>query len=404
MEGAVKMKTGQIFGRTMPFVWLKLLVSLALNSAFVAVILVGVWIAMAAGSVIVFWLIILFFIAGLSIHHFLKKYLTYMLKAAHVAVITELADGGATVANRGLVEYGFDKVKERFVTSNVFFVLDSLVAGAVRQIQNTLTKVASWLSFIPGLQFLTNIFNMFLGVTLNFVDEAVLSHVFRTPKSENAFKGACDGTVLWAQNWKALAKNGAFITLVTYGANLALGAVLFLAFYFPFKTWVPTASIDLVLVVVGVAALILANALVSPFVESFVTVSVIRRYTEVTTGQTPNVDFYGKCKQWSTKFRKMFDQSGQNNESSVATNEATSVAGVGPSIANDNNHDGKLIHTKPVAIINANNPVGMVGGVIGAELMGRGIDKLNEIHAKSKQSSQPAEQDQTVKGENDGQQ
>lgn len=399
------MKTGQIFGRTMPFVWLKLLVSLALNLTFVAIILIGIWIAMAAQSGIVFWLVIIFFIGGFSVRHFLKKYLTYMLKAAHVAVITELVDGGSAVASKGLVEYGFNKVQERFVATNVFFVLDSLVAGAVKQIQNALTKAANWLSFIPGLQSLVNIFNKFLGVMLNFVDEAVLSHVFRTPKSENAFKGACDGVVLWAQNWKAMAKNGAFITLVIYGSNLALGIVLFLAVYFPIKIWLPTVSLDTILVIVGLVALILANTLVSPFVESFVTVSVISRYTEITTGQMPNIDIYGKCKQWSGKFRQLFDKSAQSSDNNVAaTSQPAEAVGVTPSVANDSNHDERLIHAKPVAVVNTSNPVGMVGSVIGAELVGRGIDKLNEIHANDNQNSQPAEQGQPTEGANNEQQ
>jgi hypothetical protein len=56
-----------------------------------------------------------------------------LIKAGHIAVITEAVTTGKVPKNQ--VAYGKERVKERFVTANVYFLIDKLVGAAVRQIQ-----------------------------------------------------------------------------------------------------------------------------------------------------------------------------------------------------------------------------------------------------------------------------
>jgi len=83
------------------------------------------------------------------VHLVVMNYAGYLVKAGHIAVLAEAAATGKVPANQ--VQYGKDKVKERFVTSNVYFAVDKLVAGAVKEIQRGIEKVSNFLDFIPGM-------------------------------------------------------------------------------------------------------------------------------------------------------------------------------------------------------------------------------------------------------------
>ena len=205
------MKPREIFAKTMPFAWAKLLLGLATIVVSIVIFAILMGIAYLFQSDGVFIVMFIIWIGATGVVNFIiNHYIGYLIKAGHVAVITEAVTSGSVPDNQ--MSYGKEMVKERFLTSNIYFVIDKLVAGAVKQIQRGVEKIGNKMgNFIPGMNFVTNIAKMFVGIALGYIDECCLGYTFYK-KKQGAFKSAADGVVIYAQNWKTLLKDAAKTT------------------------------------------------------------------------------------------------------------------------------------------------------------------------------------------------
>lgn len=83
------------------------------------------------------------FVAG-GIWRFAVRYVLYLIKAAHIAVLTELITTGSIAnGNESMFHYGKRIVTERFGEVNVMFGLDMLIDGIVGAFNRTLDWVAN---------------------------------------------------------------------------------------------------------------------------------------------------------------------------------------------------------------------------------------------------------------------
>jgi hypothetical protein len=416
----------------MPFVFLRLLAQTALVSvmgayASLVLLLISALVGIENSGIVLVILLLIFGGFGLGIYRFLSRYISYMIKSAHVAVITELSEHGAISTDDGIVSYGVGKVKQRFVSTNVFFVLDKLIAGAVKQIQHGVSSVAGWLSAIPGVKQIASILNLFIGIVLNYVDEAVMSHIFRS-NNDNAWKGAADGIVLYFQNWKSILKNAAFIVIFLLAWYIGGSIIIFFGLSGLFKLIIPVEEIALyVAVLLALAIVLIIKAAV---IDPLILISIINNYTKVTTGQTPAIDIYEKARQFSKKFRKIEEKSGVTTPAapavtppvpadSSATPDATTPTPTAPPTtpppadnpATPSGNSKPLIRGGMMPIVNASNPLSMVGGIINTELINRGIDAINDKYAEHQANQQkqatappPDQVEPTQKGGQNGQQ
>jgi hypothetical protein len=217
------MRASEIFSRTLPFCMAKLLLGLltTVASAAVLAILMGIaWLFNAAGVTGV--LLIVWLGATGVIRFLLMHYVGYLVKAGHIAVIAEAVTTGHIPENQ--VAYGKKMVLERFATSNVYFAVDKLVAGAVRQLQGHLQRAGNALDAIPGMTVIVKIGKLFLDISLGYIDECCLGYTFHT-REQGAFKSAADGVALYTQNWKTLLSGAAKTTLLVLGLFCAVTLV-----------------------------------------------------------------------------------------------------------------------------------------------------------------------------------
>lgn len=126
------MKVKDIFAKTSKFIWLKLAMGAGLT--VVAALLLALFLFLGslmgdAGTIIMglIWIIVVFAIYRLAMHYF-----GYLIKAGHIAVISEICTTGNVPDD--MFNFGKEKVKAKFATSNVYFVIDKLVSGAVSQL------------------------------------------------------------------------------------------------------------------------------------------------------------------------------------------------------------------------------------------------------------------------------
>lgn len=235
-----------------------------------------------------------------------NNYVGYMIKAGHVAVVAHAVTTGEIPEDQ--FAFGKQMITERFATSNVYFVVDKLVSGAVRQLQKVVGQVGGLLEAIPGMEKITNLLQSFIRIALGYVDECCLGYCF-VNKEKSAFQASCDGVVIYFQNAKKLLKDAAIITLVVSLVTFVAWFVPFLILALIFK------ALEWNLIIAAIIALCLGVTIKSAFVDTFVMVKMMVTYMEVAPGTEISFDLYSKLCGLSSKFKELFNKA----QGSVAT-------------------------------------------------------------------------------------
>ena len=300
-------RTGQIFGllvRTLPFVLLRLVVYIGITVAYVLAVGVGSGIGLLFGKIGgnggggagIGGLIGFAIISGIL--YWAREYLLYLVKAGHIAVLVELMDGRQIPAGKGQIDYATNIVKQHFATSSMLFGLNQLIRGILRVFNRMTVSIASWLP-IPGLDVVVKLVDAVINTSLSHLDQVILAQILRK-QTDNPWAVARDSTVLYAQNYKGVLKNAAFLTFIIWALTLLI--LLLVA--------APIAAlIGLFHVHAGIAtfalAVIAALSLKAALIDPFATVALIQVYDKITAGQTPNPEWSAKLESISGKFREL---------------------------------------------------------------------------------------------------
>ena len=305
------MKPSEIYAKTMIFVWMKLLlgVAMVIICGILLVILLGIGRMFGNPSVMLVmvfvWLGCIGFIRFLVMH-----YIGYLLKAGHVAVISEIVTTGKVPENQ--LGYGIQKVKERFLTANVYFVVDKLVSSAVKQLQRGVGVVGNLLDFIPGMKIIVQIGQLFVNIALDYIDECCLGYTFYK-NEDGAFKSAADAVVIYAQNIKKLLAEAAKTTGIVILLMLGIIAVCFAVFGGVAQLARFGAYTEYTRIILFLFACIVAWAIKLAFIDSYMMVKMMVTYMEVAPTTTITFDLYGKLCKLSSQFKELFNR-GQNEE------------------------------------------------------------------------------------------
>lgn len=303
------MTTKEVFTKTLVFGWIKL--GLGLLNILIAIvlfaILMGISVLFASEGVGV----IMFFIWLVAIgvvNFIINHYIGYLVKAGHVAIIATAFKTGTVPADP--VNTGKAMVKERFGTSNVYFALDKLIAGSVKQLQRTLGRIADGLlGAIPGTDGVKSLMNMFLDISLGYIDECCLGYTFNHPE-QNAYKSAADGVVIYAQNWKTLLKDATKTTLMVIISIIAVTLVAFIIFGGLFRLFGWSGFVAFVI------SLFLAWTVKYAFIDSWILVKMMSSYMQVVPNTQITFDLYRKLGGLSKKFKELFKK-GQDGPNEV---------------------------------------------------------------------------------------
>ncbi|MBQ7024955.1 MAG: hypothetical protein IJN29_15375 [Akkermansia sp.] len=333
------MTTNSIFFRTLSFCWLKLglgMLNILIDGILLAVLL---GIGLLFNSEGVFGIMLLVWLGCIGFVNFvLNHYLGYMAKAGHVAVIAESFRTGEIPASPIAVGKGL--VMERFGTANVYFGVDKLVTRAVKQIQRMLGSLTGGvLSMLPGGENIQKLINYFLELALGYIDECCLCYTFYK-KENNAYRSAADGVVLYAQNWKELLKNAAWIMLMVFASVIIITLILFVVFGLTFRALEWNGFIAFIL------SLMVAWAIKYAFVDSWIMVKMVHRYMTEAQTTPPAFDLYGKLSGWSASFRELFDK-GRSDSSDAPTPANTEQ----PALPGLDNEETIPLSTSPEPVV-----------------------------------------------------
>jgi hypothetical protein len=300
-----------LFFRTLPYVFLRILVYLLFGLALIVFfgLMGGVGYLIARlfqGAGLPLVVVGLIAVMGAwALTALAQRYFLYLVKIAHVAVITEIFTKGDLPAGTNQVAYGKEKVLKHFGSASALFLVDQLVAGTVRQVLNWLTRLAGCLGNVPGLGLVIGVLRRILSLAANYIDEAVMSYIL-THEKENVYQAACDGVVLYAQSWRQLLGTATWCVIFVAG----IWVVCFLVILFPLL-WVARALTPepalqalygfVALLVTFVFASIVKWAVVDPMA----TVAMIISYNRAIAGQAPAHDLRSTLASVSGRFRQL---------------------------------------------------------------------------------------------------
>ncbi len=315
------MTAKQLFNKTRPFCMAKLALGGAtvLLSVILFAILMGIgWLFGGGGMVITF----IIWIGGTAVIRFaLMHYFGYLVKAGHIAVIAEAMKTGQVPANQ--VNYGKQLITQRFATSNIYFAVDKLVTGAVKQIQNGIDKLGNKLDFIPGMGAITGVAKFFISISLGYIDECCFGWTFYNPE-QGAFKSAADGVVIYAQNWKVLLKDAAKTMAKTIGLTIVIALVIFIPVGLLFKIFQWSG------LVAFLVACLIAWVVKFAFMDSYIMCQMMVSFMQVAPSTVITFDLYSKLCGISSKFKELFRKGQAEDPQPAYADAATAPAAAAP--------------------------------------------------------------------------
>src|SRR5215468_1418228 len=151
--------------RTLPFVLLRMAVYFGIGFAYLLTIGVGAVIGFGFGHLGgnpdapvggAFWGGLIGFGITSAVLYFLREYILYLVKAAHIACLVELLDGRSIPAGQSQVAYGAKFVETHFTEASVLFGVDQIIKAVLRSLFRVINFFSAFLP-IPGLQQLVRI-------------------------------------------------------------------------------------------------------------------------------------------------------------------------------------------------------------------------------------------------------
>jgi hypothetical protein len=301
---------GTAFGllmRTLPFLLVRLGILVAftvLGLVVWAVALLGFWLFKRIPIVGLVWMLMVLGAAGWFWRAVLR-YTLYMLKAAHIAVLTELLTKGE-VGNgqQSMFAYAKGVVKERFGEINVLFALDILVAGVVGAFNRTLDWVSSLLP-VPGLDSITGVVKAVLRASTTYIDETILSYNLARG-DENVFRSSKDGLIYYAQNCKEVLKTGIFVVVLDKILTVVIWAVM-LAPAFGMAYFMPQTG-PFAFFTVFIISILFAGNVRSAFLKPLFLTMVMIKFHTLVQNQPINETWDARLDSASDKFRELKDK------------------------------------------------------------------------------------------------
>jgi hypothetical protein len=291
----------QMLLRTTPLLLIRLGAVIAFWVAALIYLAVVGGVAFLVGQAVEAVGIILFIVALVAmipLYNLAYRYVFFMLKAAHLAVLSEILINGDLPAGVNQLEWGRQRVQERFGEVNVMFVVDELVNGVVRAFTGTVYTLTAWL---PGdtLRTLVQIVNRIIRYAMSYIDEAVLSRSF-VQKEQNVWANARDGVTLYAMVWKPLLMNAIALMILSYIPFI----VVLIVFSAPVGLIVSAISQPLAGWTI-IFTLILSFLVKVAVGDSFAMAAMIAAYHHETAGLTPNAEMTARLDGISDKFREL---------------------------------------------------------------------------------------------------
>ena len=308
-------KATGIFLKTMPFVFLRMGVGLLLGIISILYFGIVIWLGMTlldAGT-ISGWIagvgLLLAIVIFVGAWRLVSRYVLYLVKAGHIAVIAHIVDTGEVPSNQ--LQYGTSQVKAHFKEASALFAVDQLVKGVIRQFNGKVASVSNLVAFSGGVRGLVRLVGRAIAIAASYIDEAIIAYMFTT-EEENPWRAARDGVVLYGKNWKPVLASTLVIILGLYAATFGLLLALT-----PLASVLGTLSTTLEItgwVVVGGLVLTAYTGFLNPWVKTVVITTFLVEARE----DTPDSETMDRIADRSKKFRELMENAEEDVDEEIS--------------------------------------------------------------------------------------
>ena len=197
----------------------------------------------------------------------LQKYVLYMVKAGHVAVIAHIVEEGDVPDDQ--IKYGMRQVGDYFESATGLWAASVVIDAVLEQFNDAVARVEELipLPIPPQLETLIEVVQKSVTMVVRYLDDAIIAYMF-VDRNENRWQSARDGLVLYAKTWKTVLGS----TLLIVGAMYALSFVL-LSLLAPVSVALDVLPTSLEMVswlVVGGMVAVVHTGVVKPWVKTVV--------------------------------------------------------------------------------------------------------------------------------------
>jgi hypothetical protein len=278
--------------------WALLLMYLGLLGG-IAYLLAFVWTPLA-------WILV---IAGLlaigPIWQIAYQYVFYLLKAAYIAVVTEIIVNGSLPGGEGQLAWGRKAVEARFGQVSAMFVVDELVDGVVRAFTRTVYRITS---ILPGdtLQNLAQLINRVIRFAMSYIDEAIMARSFWR-REQTVWHSAQDGVVLYAMVWKPILTNAVVLMILSYLPFVAVLLLLSAPVGFLVAAVAGNRAGGWTVIVIFLLAFLVKKAIG----DAFAMTAIIASYYDETKDLKPSAEMSATLEGVSDQFRELKNRAAQ---------------------------------------------------------------------------------------------
>ena len=298
-----------VFKKTICFVLLKL----AINLTCILLSLLALWVLFVSmkdrwGIAAIFVLLGFWALLTYGLFPIADKFGGYLIRAGHIAVIAEYAKTGEIPEHQ--VKHGLRKVKEKFPTTSIYFLVHNLVKNSVKDIQRLFIKTLDDISIFLHLSMIQSVSTLFMNVWLGSVDDCCLGYTYINPK-QGAAQSACDGVVLYAANCKEMMKCAA--------STMGLAVVMcMLLVVIPIAVaMIHLLSIEVLSVwslAICLFAFYAATAVKRAVIDSMTVCRMVLKFSECAENTELTSEYYSELKAASVKFRHLCSAAKKENE------------------------------------------------------------------------------------------
>ena len=319
------MTSMEIYKKTFKFIWMRALIGVVETLVILGLPIVAFFITkdmettvtlITSGSALV--------IAIVAVALF-SHYVGYLYRAGQIAMVARGVSRGELPSDP--FEEGKNAVKKRFLAVSVFFVIEKIINHIVSQITNAVNKAANKIGGNNDTaKTVGAVVSLFISAMLKYMCACCMGWVFEHPE-QNAWRGACDGAIVYFKNWKDLLKNTAKVVAMSLVSLIVVGGVLFglsyliigsMSFIGPFSEAIVEFMAEMemdvsltaaqwALVFEGLVALVVWGVLHASFIDPYIMISVMGRYMKAGLSNPPTRDYDSKLAGMSKGFKKAME-------------------------------------------------------------------------------------------------
>ncbi len=235
-----------------------------------------------------------------------KRYILYLVKGAHIAVLTKLFLDGEIPDNKQQVAYGREVVREYFRDVSILFALDRMIDRVVKRFTRQFVRIVDFLPLGGGASKVARWAAMIVNRSLSYVDEAILSYAI-SKNEKNIWNSARHGIILYAQSYKPVLMTAVKVWLL--GRVFFIGLLIVLGIPGVLLMLVFEAIWFQLITIVGVLLLtsLIVRAVFDPFASAYTLVT----YHQSIEGVEVNKEWDERLQNVSKSFRNLVGKAKQ---------------------------------------------------------------------------------------------